>query len=124
MQLDIYFNTDPSKEQADRCRHTRLITGRPTIDVPGLAEQFGLPGLKPVIVLPSSALGGKYLLTDQTGAYFLWNELQPELWRFKFEGSTISLLEVITLVSTENYGNTDLVQQFNPDIAGRSRRAG
>ncbi|XEV04891.1 hypothetical protein FSHL1_010178 [Fusarium sambucinum] len=104
MQLETYFNTDP--------------------DVPGLAEQFGLPGLKPVIVRPSHDLGNKYLLIDETGAYFLWNEMQPELWRFKSKTGIRSLSDVINMVCTDSYGNEDLLPQFNPEIARQRRRGG
>lgn len=89
-------------------------------DVPRLGDEYNM-AFRPIIVLPNSSAGNTYLLTDDIGGFFLWNETDGEMWRFK--GEKLKMHEVVEKVRKGAYDGTQLVRQFyNP--SGRKNQGG
>lgn len=78
---------------------------------PGVAAFFGLRDLKPILVKPDEEEGNTYLITDGT-SYWMFNELDGEMWKFKNDSLTLGM--VVDLVVEERYGGDDLVEQIRP----------
>jgi hypothetical protein len=69
--------------------------------------------LKPVLVKRDASAGNTFLLTDGAGGYFLWNEIELEMYRFR--NKNLRAGEVVDKVRNETYSNEELVRQFwNP----------
>jgi len=102
MQLDTYFSLDKGKfSLIQRLKHEDHYWIHIFSDVPGLSESFNLPNLKPVIVkVQSDSSGDDFLLTDDDGWFFLWNEADARLWRFK---NQLKIEEVVEKVTMDNY---------------------
>ena len=113
MHLNTYFNTDPGTNYTDLLQEDHDTNN--SVEVPGLAESFNIPGLKPVIVKRNPSSGDQFLITDNNGNFYLWNDLDGALFRFDFKGSTKPLDEVVDMVRTEEFGSESLVQQFDKD---------
>jgi hypothetical protein len=88
--------------------------------VPGVSEQYNI-NLRPVIVKPDSSVGYTYLLTDEAGGFFIWNEENANLWRFK--GTRLNMADVVERVRTETYDTMEMEQQFY-DTSGTRGRGG
>lgn len=78
---------------------------------PGLAASFGLKDLKPILVKPDTQEGNTYLITDGIG-YWMFNELEGRMWKFKNKSLTQSM--VVDLVDEERYDGRDLAEQLRP----------
>ncbi|KAJ0106856.1 hypothetical protein J7T55_014932 [Diaporthe amygdali] len=79
---------------------------------PGLAASFGLNNLRPVLVKPDTQEGNTYLITDDT-SYWMFNELEGRMWKFKNKSLTQSM--VVNLVEEERYDGSDLAEQTKVD---------
>ncbi|KAK1754833.1 hypothetical protein QBC47DRAFT_202404 [Echria macrotheca] len=90
MRLDTYFSSDQES--------------------PGLEASYNLTGLKPVLVKPDNSGGGdKFLLTDATGAFFLFDEAANEMYRLT---QSLELKEVVYQVQTETYDWAQVTVQY------------
>lgn len=78
---------------------------------PGLAARFGLKNLKPILVKPDTQEGYTYLITDGK-EYWMFNELEGRMWKFKNKSLTLSM--VVDQVNEERYDGRDLVEQHRP----------
>ncbi|KAK3681141.1 hypothetical protein B0T22DRAFT_485703 [Podospora appendiculata] len=92
VQLDMYFGIEK--------------------DATSVSNDFNMD-LKPIIVKPDLSRGNTYLLTNVAGDFFfLWNEADGQMWRFK-EG--LPMNDVVYKVRTSTYSQSELVRQFyNP----------
>ncbi|MCJ1359574.1 MAG: hypothetical protein MMC33_009576, partial [Icmadophila ericetorum] len=64
---------------------------------PIIGEAFNIQGLQPVLVERSeSGAGDDFLLTDDEDDFYLWNECDGRLWRYK---QPITLQEAIAEVT-------------------------
>ncbi|KAK3334088.1 hypothetical protein B0T19DRAFT_420027 [Cercophora scortea] len=101
MQLEMYFGIEK--------------------DATSVSNDFNMD-LKPIIVKPDVSQGSTYLLTNTTGSlFFLWNEADGQMWRFKDEG--LRMDNVVYKVRTSTYRQSELVRQFY-DPQGRNPKRG
>ncbi|KAK4124717.1 hypothetical protein N657DRAFT_643470 [Parathielavia appendiculata] len=72
--------------------------------------------LMPVLVKQDAGAGDTFLLVDDKGGVFLWNENELEMYRFVArDGKTLVVEDVAARVRGETYTNDELVRQFwNP----------
>lgn len=77
-------------------------------DVPGLPYNFRLKGLKPVLVQPDFQEGHNFLLSDGKN-YFMYNEEERRLWRFK---NALTQRAVVRKVQGETFTGTDFVEHI------------
>lgn len=86
---------------------------------PGLPARFGLKDLKPILVKPDTQEGNTYLITDGIG-YWMFNELEGMMWKFKNKSLTLSM--VVDIVEEERYDGRDLAEQRRPETQPFSSR--
>jgi len=68
--------------------------------VPTLGDAYNMD-LTPIIVKLDTDCGDTYLLTDNSGSYFLWDESSGDMWKFSDTG--IGLDEVVEKTWAEKY---------------------
>ncbi len=73
--------------------------------------------LTPVLVKQDVGAGDTFLLADDKGGFFLWNEFELEMYRIvaRNRQTPLVLEDVAAKVRGETYGNDERVRQFwNP----------
>ncbi|KAK9418684.1 hypothetical protein SUNI508_07941 [Seiridium unicorne] len=95
MHLEAYFSDDP--------------------EAPGIAAQFNM-ALRPVLVKQDAGVGDTFLLADDQGRFFLWNENKIEMYRLAVAANTkLKVEDVAARVRGQTCGNEELIRQFwNP----------
>ena len=78
---------------------------------PGIAASFGLENLRPVLVKPDPQEGNTYLITDDT-SYWMFNELEGRLWKFK--NNSLTQQVVVDMVEEERFDGRDFAEQLRP----------
>jgi len=90
MQLDLYFSRNPQ--------------------VPGVSGQCGI-NLRPIIVKPDSSAGDTFLLTDSVGGFYIWNEENADLWRFK--GTELNMDDIIERILTGTHDTMEMERVYD-----------
>ncbi len=81
--------------------------------------------LTPVLVKQDAGAGDTFLLADDKGGFFLWNENELEMYRFVARDSIpLRLEDVVARVRGETYSNTELVRQFWNPTGRKSKTTG
>lgn len=113
MQLDMYFGVGKGALLFLFCHGAMLTANIYITDAPSVSNDFNMD-LRPIIVKPDLEQGSTYLLTNGPGTFFfLWNEADGKMWRFRQEG--LKMEDVVDKVRTSTYNHSELVRQFyNP----------
>lgn len=72
-----------------------------------------------MIVKPNPDTGSTFLLTDGNGGFFIWNECDGRMWRFKKDHPRTE--DIVDKVRSESYDSTELTAQYRADDQRQQR---